>query len=113
MQLLAADAVSKTLVEAVPPQLLPFVEQGPLAATSKKKKKKSRKGKGKEKAVDQDSEAGGGDGDETEDVGMDGLEDELLDPSALVARALGSTEGRRLGSEDEVKISGSGSTVVR
>lgn len=116
MQLLAADTVSKSLVEAVPPQLLPLTaEQGRTSGASKEKKKKTRKGKGKEKAVDQDGEVGGEDEDEGMDAETGALEedDELLDPSTLVARALGSAGGQGVGPEDGIRIAGSGRTAVK
>jgi hypothetical protein len=78
--------------------------------------KKSRKGKGKEKAVNQDGELGGGD----EEMEMGDLEeegDELLDPSALVAGALGSAGEVGVGPEDAIGIADGiadgGRTAVR
>ncbi|ORY61171.1 hypothetical protein BCR35DRAFT_355189 [Leucosporidium creatinivorum] len=112
MQLLAADTVSKSLVEAVPPQLLPLVEQGRQPSGGRKKRRK-----GKEKAANQGGEDEEGDEDDgEEDAEMEGAEnDELLDPSTLVARALGldgvGGEGLEMGLG--IDSGGGGRTAVR
>lgn len=113
IQLLAADTVSKALVHAASPELL---EQGRTSGASQEKSTKGEgKGKGKEKAVDQDEDVGDENEDEEAGAEMSQLEavHELLDPSALVARALGSAGGLGLSPEDEIGIAGGSRIAVR